>query len=159
MFLLTQLLKQSSWKLDWTTHPFYLLTEFNSSLLESKNLTESSSSSVPSGKRLPLSSYVAIIWIQDSETTERYIHCLAGVTKLDQLVTTHQCAFPMARRYKVHKNHLFPQYSATLGEPNNPNKIELKLSEPIIFKDKPAIFAALAIIMVSQRIQIIKTSS
>ena len=149
MFFFTQLLKQSSWKLDWTTHPFHLLTEFNSSLLESKNLTESSSSSVPSGKRLPLSSYVAIIWIRDSETTERYIHCLAGVAELDQLVTTHQCTFPMARRYKMHKNYLFPQYSATLGEPNNPNTIELKISKPHISEDTPMISESLGRIMVS----------
>ena len=121
--------------------------------MESKSLPASSSSDVPSAKLLPLSLYVVAIWKQDSENAQRYVHCLAGVAKLDELVTTHHCAYEIVEAFDSHKNFRFPQFSATIGDLSHNTVISLKILKPLIREGFEITARRTTIIPVSHQIE------
>ena len=111
---------------------------------------------MPSAKLLPMALYVVIIWKQEFERTQPYVHCFAAVLEIDKLITTHQCAFEIVEAFDSHKNFKFPQFSATIGDLSHDTKISLEILRPLIHEGLAMSTQIATIIPVSHQIQINK---
>ena len=101
---------------------FYFLTEFNSSLLESKSLDASSSSANDSAENEDWTSYVVTIW-QYGEKFKRRVFCMASIGEGQILLTTLFKAkiidFAMACNKAFPGNTIYPQFFAHIQHINN----------------------------------------
>ena len=97
---------------------FYFFIEFNSSLLESKVLGESSSSSQGNGN---WTSYVVTVWVK-GENFKSYVFCMAAIAG-PILVTTlskvHLIRLTLACQHAVPQYTGFPQYYAHIQHIND----------------------------------------